>query len=249
MNVIKSFLKILLNNFNKLCFEGKYYKKIRFLEIQNFKRKSPRSYYVFRFDKEDRKRNALFKSFEVGIKLHLIIRGYLNKLAGMLPPCPFQQFLFKLLGVYIEKNVFIAPEFVADILVMHWTRIRNGCSLGLAVKCFNHLFEENGRVILGYIDIGENTSIGGYTTITPGVFIGKNVSIGADVKIGPGVRIGDHAKIKAASVIGSFVRIGEGAEVEIGSVVLENVPPFTRVLGNPAKVISENPRFRNKVKI
>ena len=236
-----------LENFlDKLCFEGRYYKKIQLLERLNKKRKAPRTYFVFRFDNNDSKKNALFSSFEVGIKLHLVFRGYINKIAGLLPPCFLQQWLFKLVGLIVEKDVFIAPEFVTDILVRGWTRIRKGCSIGLAVKCFNHLFEENGRVILGYIDIAEGTSIGGYTTITPGVIIGKKVNIGADVKIGPGVKIGDFVKIKARSTIGSFVRIGEGAEIEIGSVVLENVPPYTRVLGNPARVISENPRFKNK---
>lgn len=236
------------NLFRLLSFEGKYYRKIKFLEQENKKRKIPRTYYVFRFDEEDCKRNALFKSFEVGIKPQMIFKGYINKINGLLPPCFLQHFLLKLLGVHVGKNVFIAPEIIADILVTGgWTTIGEGCSLGLAVKCFNHLFEEKGRVILGYIDIGENTSVGGYTTITPGVTIGKNVDIGAEVKIGPGVKIGDYAKIKAASVISSFVRIGEGAEVEIGSVVLESVPPFTRVAGNPAKIISGNPRFRNKL--
>jgi acetyltransferase-like isoleucine patch superfamily enzyme len=235
------------NFINKICGEGKYYKKIRLLEEKNTKRKCPRSYYVFRFDDEDRKRNALFTSFEVGIKLHMMFRGYLNKIAGNLPPSPFQQWLYKLVGLRIENDVFIAPEFITDILVIGWTKIKQGCSIGLAVKCFNHLFEENGRVLLGYITIGENTSIGGYTIITPGVTIGQHVCVGAGVIIGPGVNIGDHVKIKAGSIIGSFVRIGKCAEVEIGSVVLENVPPYTRVSGNPAKVISKNPRFKKEL--
>lgn len=247
MKIFKSILNFLYDIFYKLPFEGKYYRKIKFLEQENKKRKVPRTYYVFRFDEEDRKRNALFKSFEVGIKPLMIFKGYINKINSLLPPCFIQHFFLRLLGVHVEKNVFIAPEIIADILVTGcWTKIREGCSLGLAVKCFNHLFEEKGRVIFGYIDIGENTSIGGYTTITPGVTIGKNVDIGAEVRIGPGVTIGNNVRIKAASVIGSFVRIGEGAEVEIGSVVLESVPPFTRVSGNPAKVISRNPRFRNE---
>jgi len=235
-----------MNLINKIFGEGRYYRRIRLLEEENRKRKKPRTFFVFRLEGEDLTKNALFSSFEVGIKLHLILRGYLNKVASLLPPCSIQQWLYKLVGIEIEENVFIAPEFVADILVRKWTRIRKDCSIGLAVKCFNHLFEDNGRVLLGYIDIGEHTSIGGYTTITPGVTIGKYVSIGADVVIGPGVIIGDYAKIKSTSVIGSFVRIGEGAEVELGSVVLENVPPHMRVSGNPAKITSENPRSRDK---
>lgn len=53
------------------------------------------------------------------------------------------------------------------------------------------------------------------------VHIGRNVWIGFDACILPGVRI------------------GEGSVVGAKSVVAENVPPFTVVAGNPARVIRQ----------
>jgi len=53
------------------------------------------------------------------------------------------------------------------------------------------------------------------------------------------VSIGDKCWIGAKSIILKGVRIGEGAIVGAGSVVTKNVPPWTIVAGNPARVIRE----------
>ena len=51
------------------------------------------------------------------------------------------------------------------------------------------------------------------------------------------VRIGDKAWIGARTVVLKGVTIGEGAVVGAGSVVTKDVPPWTIVGGNPAKII------------
>ncbi len=55
------------------------------------------------------------------------------------------------------------------------------------------------------------------------------------------VVIGDDAWIGCLSIILRGVTIGEGAIVGAGSVVVHDVPPWTIVAGNPAKVIREIP--------
>lgn len=60
------------------------------------------------------------------------------------------------------------------------------------------------------------------------------------VKISP-VRICDRAWIGFNVIILKGVTIGEGAIVGAGSVVTKDVPPYTMVAGNPAKVIREIP--------
>ena len=227
--------------------QGKYYQKIRSWDKNNKKRKIPRAYYVFTLDGEDAKRNATFSTYELGIKEHMIHRGYLMKIASLMPMNIIRDNLLKLAGVQIEENVFIAPEVIMDPVLRGWTRFRKGSSIGWGVKCFNHLFEDNGKTIIGYIDIGEEASIGGFVSISPGVTIGKKANIGAEVKIGPGVTLSDHVKIGPGSIISPFVTIGEGAEVVIGSIVTENVSPHTKVQGNPAKVIEEKLRNRNNI--
>jgi acetyltransferase-like isoleucine patch superfamily enzyme len=55
------------------------------------------------------------------------------------------------------------------------------------------------------------------------------------------VRINDKAWLGLNVIVLKGVEIGEGAVVAAGSVVTKNVPPWTVVAGNPAKVIREIP--------
>ena len=234
----------LKNMLSNLFPRSKYYLPIKEWENKNKLRKNPRMYTIFRLEGDDTLKNAIFSSFKLGIKSHMIFRGYVGKIASLLPPCGLQQILFKLAGLVIEDDVFIAPELTIDIVVNRWTRLRKGSSYGIGVKCFNHLFEQNGKIILGYIDVGEKTSIGGFVTLTPGVKIGNNADIGAEVKIGPGVTIGNNVKIGAGVMIAPFVKIGEGAVITTCSVVLQNVSPYTKVQGNPAKPVQWKAKSR-----
>ena len=51
--------------------------------------------------------------------------------------------------------------------------------------------------------------------------------------------IGSHVWIAAGAYIGPGVTIGDGAVVGARAVVVKDVPPWTIVAGNPAKVIKE----------
>lgn len=240
----KYWLEELLSNprdfIDHFFYQGKYYKKIRDWDKRNKTRKNPKRFLVFTLEEGDAKRNATFSTYEFGIKQHMIARGYLTKTASLLPISILRDNLLKLAGVVIEEDVFIAPEVTIDPVLRGWTRFRKGSSIGWGVKCFNHLFEENGRIIVGYIEVGEESSIGGFVSIAPGVTIGKKANIGAEVKIAPGVTVCDNAKIGAGSLLTPFVTIGESAEVTMGSVVTTSVEAGYKVGGNPAKVIIEN---------
>lgn len=52
--------------------------------------------------------------------------------------------------------------------------------------------------------------------------------------------IGENCFIGAESIILPGVKIGNNSIVAAGSVVTRDVPPFTIVAGNPARVIKEN---------
>jgi acetyltransferase-like isoleucine patch superfamily enzyme len=56
------------------------------------------------------------------------------------------------------------------------------------------------------------------------------------------VRIKRHAAIYAGAIVTPGVTVGEYAIVKEGAVVVENVPPFTVVAGNPARVIEQLPK-------
>jgi acetyltransferase-like isoleucine patch superfamily enzyme len=69
---------------------------------------------------------------------------------------------------------------------------------------------------------------------------GKAPNVYDGIPGGP-VSIGNSVWISVNSVILKGVTIGEGAVIGAGSVVTSNVPPWTIVAGNPAKVIREIP--------
>ena len=118
-----------------------------------------------------------------------------------------------------------------------------------------------------FVEIKKDVTIGNKVKIQAGVFIPDGVIIEDEVFIGPHVcftndlypRATDlkgnlktdddwkivptfvkkYASIGANATILCGVTIGEGSLVGAGSVVLKNVPAWSVVAGNPAKVVSK----------
>lgn len=114
-------------------------------------------------------------------------------------------------------------------------------------------------------DIGEGLKIGSNSNIGPYSYIGCSgkIEIGSQVMISPRVsiyaenhnfdnaeepmkeqgvtrgyvKIEDDCWIASNSVILSGVTIGQGSVVAAGSIVTKDVPPFSVVAGNPARIL------------
>jgi len=164
-----------------------------------------------------------------------------------------QQTLVQLETINIGENSFIAPE--AELFAEPGRDISIGNKCMIAADVFMH-----GPISLGNevainhgcsldggragITIGSQTRIANNVTIyafnhgmspnapiyeqpvtSKGIVIGQDVWIGAQAGIVDGVCIGDHA------IIG------------MGCIVTKDIPPYSIVAGNPAKVIGDR---RNK---
>jgi galactoside O-acetyltransferase len=57
------------------------------------------------------------------------------------------------------------------------------------------------------------------------------------------VRIGSRSWVGFGASILKGVTVGEGAVIGSGSVVTRDVPPYTLVAGNPARVIRQLPNY------
>jgi acetyltransferase-like isoleucine patch superfamily enzyme len=132
-----------------------------------------------------------------------------------------------------------------------------GCEIGDETK------------IGAFVEIQKNAKVGRRCKISSHSFICEGVTIEDNVFVGHGVTFvndsypratapSGHLKtdddwiveptiVKAGASIGSGatilpnVVIGEGALVGAGSVVTKDVPPYSVVVGNPAKVVKQLP--------
>lgn len=136
----------------------------------------------------------------------------------------------------------------------------------LDVLPFNPFFVGEGSVVedyavinngVGHVHIGQKTFIGLYDIVIGPVSIGNNVIIAQHVVLSglnhsyddinlpikdqlcttAEIIVEDDCWIGANAVITAGVKIGKHAVVAGGSVVTKNVPPYTVVGGNPAKIL------------
>ena len=148
------------------------------------------------------------------------------------------------------KNAVIYRSVRKDIVPF------NGFSLGKSSVIEDYTIINNA---VGEIIIGNHTRIGMGNTIIGPVMIGNNVILAQNVVTSAlnhnfedvamtinqqGVKtdqiiIENNVWIGANSTILAGVHIGEHVVVGAGSVVTKDIPPFSVVVGNPARIVKE----------
>lgn len=115
------------------------------------------------------------------------------------------------------------------------------CDFGLNIRIGNNFTGNFNLTILDEADV----------TIGDNVFIGPNVSLCTvihsliphermnGIMCARPIVVGNDVWIAANVVILPGVTVGDGAVIGAGSVVTKDVPPFTLVVGNPARVVKE----------
>lgn len=105
-------------------------------------------------------------------------------------------------------------------------KIGKGCYIGQGVIIVT------GSLIGNCVNIHTGTTIDHDNIIEDGANIGPGVHTAGRVKIGKDAFIGTGTNIIPDVII------GEGAITGAGTVVIKTVEPYTKVVGNPARVIS-----------
>ena len=156
------------------------------------------------------------------------------------------EILTELEGVYIHPlaDVEEGAEIGAGTKVWRFAHVRTGARIGANSMVGNNC----------YIDT--NVQIGDRVRIQNGVLVYAGVTVDDEVFLGPNMTFtndlypradGRHwkivhthvchgAAIGANATIVCGITIGEYAMIAAGSVVTKDVPPFTLVRGNPARI-------------
>jgi sugar O-acyltransferase (sialic acid O-acetyltransferase NeuD family) len=106
-----------------------------------------------------------------------------------------------------------------------------------------------GNVISQNVVIIADTVIGNCVNIHAGVTIDHDNIIEDGANLGPGVHTAGRVKIRRDAFMGTGsiaipdAVIGEGSVVGAGAVVLDNVGPYTLVVGVPAKYVKHLKQF------
>lgn len=128
------------------------------------------------------------------------------------------------IGSYtVVESFSLLNNAVGDLLIGSYSRIGMGNTVIGPVHIGDYVHIGQHVLISGLNHCYENVnlSISEQGVEVELVSIANNVWIGANVVILPGITIGEH------SVVGA------------GAVVTKNVPPFTVVVGNPARIVKK----------
>jgi len=112
-------------------------------------------------------------------------------------------------------------------------------------------------VVSEYANIGNGICVHPFVSVGPGVSISNNVQIYANSLIGHGSELGRYSYVANNACVGAHVTleqgaylgtnsstlenisIGEWALVGMGAVVIDDVEPRSKIVGNPAKIIGK----------
>ncbi|MDP4182529.1 MAG: acetyltransferase [Bacillota bacterium] len=101
----------------------------------------------------------------------------------------------------------------------------------------------NGNIIMANAVLNTGSKIGSNCILNTGSIVEHDTILGDNVHIAPGaiicggVQIGDNCFLGAGSTVVQGVKIGNNVIVGAGSVVIKDVPPYTKVVGVPARII------------
>jgi len=136
------------------------------------------------------------------------------------------KFLNKLLDLKIPENRF-ATIIHPSAVVSKFAQIGRGV-------CIQPFVSVGPNVTIGnHIQIYAQSLIGHNATLENYAYVANNSCIGANVHLKEGAYLGPNCSLLENITIGNWALVG------IGTVVLKDVEPYTKVVGNPARLIGK----------
>ena len=170
---------------------------------------------------------------------------------------------YSIVGAHVKlgEGTQIGPHCVIDghTTIGRDNRIFQFCSLGGVPQDKKYAGEPtelhigNGNTIrefctfnLGTVQAGGVTRLGNdnwmmaYTHLAHDCQVGDKTIFANNAQIAGHVEVGDWAVLGAYTAVHQFVKIGPHAMTGMGTILLQDVPPFVMVSGNPAQARSFN---------
>lgn len=144
----------------------------------------------------------------------------------------FMQKVKKIKNTLLNMMAYSCPIKKWRIQFHRWRGVNIGKNVYLGIHCFfDNLYPD-------YIFIDDNASINAETMILTHFNPMKRFENVMTARVAP-VKIGEGAIVAVRSTILPGVTVGKNAIISAGSVVDKNIPDYTLVRGNPAKIITE----------
>ncbi len=159
--------------------------------------------------------------------------------------------------VYIHPTANVSPEASIGAGSKIWinVQVREKAEIGDNCIISKDVYIDHAVRIGARCKVQNSVSVYNGVTLGDDVFVGPNVSFSNDRiprafntewKIAP-TNVGNGASLGANSTIICGVSIGEYAMVAAGSVVTHDVPPYTLVMGNPARPVARIDKAGHRV--
>lgn len=152
-----------------------------------------------------------------------------------------------------ETSRFIAPLHKAEQMA---DRARRISELGISKGRWCNVIDPQAQLPRG-TNLGTGVAIGPYAVLQPGTSIGDHVAVRSGAVVGHNSELADFVFVGVNSVVCGYSRLGTGAYIApnattkegirvgrfavvgLGAVVLDDVPDYAVVAGNPARVLRE----------
>ena len=166
-------------------------------------------------------------------------------------------FIGRVLFALIGSHLPVAHCFIKPIGIFS-KNFRQLCGKLILAKCGDNVNIYPKSTFSSSVELGNNSDIGLSCRLNGKIIIGNDVIMGPEVlfytqnhnslrtdvaikyqgnTIEKPIEIGDGSWIGARAIILPGVRIGIGAIIAAGAIVTKDVPDYSIVGGNPAKVI------------
>lgn len=133
----------------------------------------------------------------------------------------------------LSHRLYNKKKYTRSWIISQRARKKTGIEIHPGAKLGKNLFIDHGMGVV----IGETAEVGDNVTMYHGVTLG---GIGGKPNTKRHPTVEDDVMIGAGSMVLGPITIGRGAKIGANSVVLEDVPPYTTVVGMPAKVVKIN---------